>query len=176
MSNNYFNDCPPHMADGRHFTDYKTATSRNEYIKYINDVVRDDDYRMLLQCNATKFQDKEWDHYSKKNKCWESTCIHNYPTRVLPQFFPQELQAFNDSMDSSKPKLRGTCPKFADYRLTTPEQGLTCQDNVNLTSTKNIKPHELIGNHNESHGNMSSNSNKVNGVENVSSYANANSH
>lgn len=149
---NYFKNCPPVMSDGRHFTDYKSDTRRNEYIKYINDVLRDDDYRMLLQCNGTKFMDKEWDYYTKKMSCWENTCVHNYPTRVLPQFFPQELQAFNDSMNPSKPKLKNTCPVFRDYRLTSEQSGLICGDkekqNTHLTKTKNIKPEELLSNFN----------------------------
>ena len=42
---------------------------RNEYIKYINEVLRDDDYRMLLQCKYSKFMDKEWGILSEKLNC-----------------------------------------------------------------------------------------------------------
>lgn len=171
---NYFQDCPPVMSDGRLFTDYKSSTRRDEYVKYINDVTRDDDYRMLLQCNATKFMDKEWEHYTKKNKCWKNTCIHNYPTRTLPQYFPQQMQAFNDSMDPKKPKLQNTCPKFSDYRLHTADQGLTCGDSVKATSTKNIQPHELIGNHTVTHQSQLAAIGPVTGVENSIKYTNLN--
>ncbi len=147
MTDNYFKNCPPVMSDGRHFTDWKSATRRNEYIKYINDTVRDDDYRMMLQCNGVKFMDKEWEYYSKKMNCWNNTCIHNYPTRTLPQFFPQELKAFNDSMDPSKPKLKNSCPQFKDYRLNTNHRGLACSDEKSRkTETKSFQPYELISN------------------------------
>ena len=144
---NYFKNCVAVMSDGRQFTDWKGATRRNEYIKYINEVLRDDDYRMLLQCNGSKFMDKEWEYYSKKLNCWENQCIHNYPTRTLPQFFKQELKAFNDKMDPSKPKLKNTCPQFRDYRLNTNERGLTCDNNLDkMTRTKSFDPSELISN------------------------------
>lgn len=176
--NNYFQNCPPIMSDGRHFTDWKGATRRNEYIKYINDTIRDDDYRMMLQCNGAKFMDKEWEHYSRKMNCWNNTCIHNYPTRTLPQFFPQELQAFNDSMDPNKPKLRNTCPQFRDYRLNTNHKGLMCSDNEK-TKTKTFKPSELISNlhKDKAHGEERvkiTNTVPV-GIDNIPAYANISS-
>ena len=36
---NIYQKCPAVMADGgRHFTDYKTPTQRNEYIRHINGI------------------------------------------------------------------------------------------------------------------------------------------
>ena len=42
MTDNYFNNCPPIMSDGRLFTDYRTSVRANEYIKNINGIERDE--------------------------------------------------------------------------------------------------------------------------------------
>ena len=57
---NFFKNCPPKMNDSRHLTDYRTATRREEYIKYVNNVVRNDDHRLFLQQNADRFMNDEW--------------------------------------------------------------------------------------------------------------------
>lgn len=51
---NIFKSCPPKMEDGRFLTDYRTDSARNQYIKSINGLVRDDDYRIFLQQNTEK--------------------------------------------------------------------------------------------------------------------------
>lgn len=118
---NYFKNCPPMMEDqGRHLGDYKTATRRNEYIKYINDIVRDDQYRLFLQKNGKEILDREWSWQRKNNSCWENDCVHNYPTRSLPRHMWQEREAY-DSITNPKTHqalapLR-KCESWADYRL-----------------------------------------------------------
>ena len=57
---NYYRNCPAKMDDGRFITNYKSSTCNNEYIKYVNGIVRDDDYRLFLQLNADKIMDSEW--------------------------------------------------------------------------------------------------------------------
>lgn len=93
---NYFMSCP-NTTDGRSFTDFKTPTQRNEYIKYINNIWRDDNYRVFLQSNASQIMDREF-HYNKKvNKCVANTCIHNsYPLRSLPQDYANQMNAYNN--------------------------------------------------------------------------------
>ena len=107
------------MSDGRHFTDYKTATRRNEYVKYINGLVRDDDYRLFLQKNAEQIMDNEWKFDNGRMQCQENECIHIYNTRTLPHYFVEERKAFDSIFDPKKPMLRKTCPVFDDYRMTT---------------------------------------------------------
>ena len=118
---NYFQNCPPMMSDqGRHLGDYKTATRRNEYIKYINDIWRDDQYRLFLQLNGKEILDKEWAYHRKNNSCWSNDCIHNYPTRSLPRHLVQEREAYDSIYDlktnQSLAPLR-KCPKYNDFRL-----------------------------------------------------------
>lgn len=118
---NYYQNCPPMMEDqGRHLGDFKTATRRNEYIKYINDIWRDDQYRLFLQLNGKEIMDREWAYHNKRNRCWVNDCVHHYPTRMNPRHFSQEMQAYNSiyDMKTNKPlaKMR-VCPCRKDFRL-----------------------------------------------------------
>jgi len=118
---NFYNQCPPMMSDGRHFTDYKTATRRNEYIKYINTVNRDDTYRLFLQNNANQIMDNIWDHHLQNDRCWVNPCIHNYPTRSLPHHFAAERQAFDNiaAADFTSQQKNMGCNLHNDYRMNT---------------------------------------------------------
>ena len=115
---NFFRQCPPMMSDGRLFTDYRTDVRMNEYVKYVNDITRDDDYRMFLQTNADKILDNQWQHARKTKSNWVNECVHNYPTRMYPPWFVEEKIAV-DSLFDPKRKVRYVCPKFSDYRATT---------------------------------------------------------
>ena len=123
---NFYKNCPPMMSDGRHLTDYRLATRRNEYVKYINNVVRDDLYRLFLQDNATKITDNEWNYQRKNSSCWENKCVHTYPSRTYAQHFIAEMNAHNAKprpyilqkapILTAEQKL--PCQKYPDYRLT----------------------------------------------------------
>lgn len=118
---NFFLNCPPMMDDkGRQFTDYQTSTRKNEYIKYINDIWRDDQYRLFLQLNGKNIMDREWIYNKKNNSCWVNDCIHKYPTRQEPKDFAQEREAFNSIFNLNIKKQytpMRTCKKYNDYRL-----------------------------------------------------------
>ena len=118
---NFFHTCPPTMEDqGRHLTDFKTATRRNEYIKYINDIRRDDQYRLFLQLNGKKMMDNDWEWNKKHNSCWVNDCVHNYPSRVNLKQMAQERNLydsiFNLNTNAQLKPLR-RCIKYKDYRL-----------------------------------------------------------
>jgi len=109
---NYFLNCPPMMSDGRQpGTDYKMATRRNEYIKYINDVWRDDQYRLFLQLNGKEILDKEWDYLRGNYSCWMNDCVHKYPTRTTPRHMWEEREIYDSIY-----KLNGTNRKYAPLR------------------------------------------------------------
>lgn len=118
---NFFQNCPPMMEDqGRHLGDYKTATRRNEYIKYINDVWRDDQYRLFLQLNGKEILDREWEYHNRRNRCWVNDCVHHYPTRVNPRMFRQEMETYNSiyNLRTNKPlEPMRQCKKYDDFRL-----------------------------------------------------------
>lgn len=120
MVDNFYPNCPP-MMDGRHLGDFQTATRRNEYIKYANDIYRNDQYRLFLQKNGKTFMDKEWEFHNKHNRCWVNDCVHNYPTRSTPRHFLQERQAY-DSIYNLKTNKQMVpmrqCQQFKDFRMT----------------------------------------------------------
>ncbi len=133
---NYWKNCPPKMDDGRFTTNYKTDTCINEYIKYVNGITRDDDYRLFLQLNATKMMDSEWIYFRQNDSCWNNACVHKYPLRMDPRNFAQERQNANLLFKTNElpPDLK--CQKFADYRMTeTPLQ----RYQVNAGSCKSCK-------------------------------------
>jgi len=118
---NYFQNCPPMMEDqGRHLGDYKSATRRNEYIKYINDIWRDDQYRLFLQLNGKEILDREWEYNKKRNSCWVNDCVHNYPTRANPRHFNQEREVY-DSISNLRTNRQlapmRECKQYKDFRL-----------------------------------------------------------
>ena len=113
---NFWKGCPPKMSDGRLLTDYRTAVRRNEYVKFINNIIRDDEYRLFLQRNAEAIADNEWNYYRKNRSCWVNECIHNYPTRVYPPMFVEERLKY-DSLSDPTRKIRFQCPPKSDYRM-----------------------------------------------------------
>lgn len=118
---NFFKTCPPLMSDGRHFTDYRTPTRRNEAIRYYNEILRDDDYRYFLQTNGEQIMDNEWKYFSNKMCCRENPCVFNYPTRTIPQWMVRERIANDRILDPTRPRIsyNATCENFCDYRMVT---------------------------------------------------------
>lgn len=115
---NFFTECPAMMSDGRFLADYRMPTRREEHIKYINGIVRDDVYRLFLQANGEKFLDNEWEHNKDKNYCFVNECIHTYPTRAYPFWFVEERKKY-DSLLDPKREIKYPCKSYEDYRLTT---------------------------------------------------------
>ncbi len=118
---NFFNNCPAKMEDqGRHLSDFQSSTRRDEYIKYVNDVVRDDQYRLFLQLNGKEIMDREWAYNNKYNKCWVNDCVHNYPTRSSNKNFLEERLAhdsiFNAATNVQFANLR-KCAKHDGFRM-----------------------------------------------------------
>lgn len=116
---NYFQNCPPKMADGRHFQDFKTATRRNEYIKYMNGIVRDDDYRLMLQKNSNDILRRTVDFHNANTRCYPSGCVHNYGTRTTPSEFVKEMDMYNALNDPRRQQLSNElqCKKRSDYKM-----------------------------------------------------------
>ena len=120
---NFFQNCPPKMEDqGRHLSDFQSSTRRDEYIKYANDIYRDDQYRLFLQSNGKEILDREWAYNGKYNRCWVNDCIHHYPTRSLQRQYVQEREAydtiFNLNNQTKMAPFR-KCTKYNDFRLFT---------------------------------------------------------
>lgn len=117
---NFYLNCPPKMADGRMLGDYKPSTWRNEYIRQVNGIYRDDQYRYFLQTQGKELLEKEWDFYRNNSSCWTSPCVHKYPTRVTNYDFVHEMQTYNSIFDLNTneemaPERR--CVKYKDFRM-----------------------------------------------------------
>lgn len=132
---NYYANCPPRMDDGRFLTNYKSSTHINEHIKYLNGIVRNDDYRLYLQLNGDKIQDNNWMQLKKNNSCWNNSCVHKYPLRMDPYLFSQERRDSDEQLKDSILPNSFKCEMYADYRMTqTPLQNY----NVNDTTCKRM--------------------------------------
>ena len=75
--------------------DHKSATRREEEIKYINGIKRDDVMRTVYQQNGNTIL-KRIEQFNNENRmCKPINNIHKYPTRVTPSSFAEELKAYN---------------------------------------------------------------------------------
>ena len=108
------------MDDGRFLTDYRSANTREQYIKSINGFVNTDQYRTFLQTSADKIMDNEWDQLTLRNNCQSDSCVHMLPSRVPLGATEKELELYN-LVQSGKIKKGDqnfpTCPKYNDYRM-----------------------------------------------------------
>ena len=78
-NNKYFN-CPPRMADGRHFTDYRPSCDVNNLIIANTGTLSSFDYRMYLIENAEKLMDINRMYTVEKNAC--GPCKEPYNIRA----------------------------------------------------------------------------------------------
>ena len=68
-SDNKFMDCPPRMADGRHFTDYRPNCHTNNLLRADNEIGNSFQYRSFLTENAETLMDKNREIACAKNCC-----------------------------------------------------------------------------------------------------------
>ena len=116
---NFYNDCPPIMDDGRFIREFQNETKRNEYIKSLNGIWRDDHYRLFLQQNGQKLMDKEWSYHSR-NHCFPNHCIHNSPTRSSNRNFINERNAHDSIFNQNNNKQYDVikkCPQHKHFRI-----------------------------------------------------------
>ena len=74
-SNNKYFNCPPRMADGRHFTDYRPNSYSNNLIRMSNNIIGSYDYRQYLINNAGKLMQDNRLYVNEKNGCSVSTTV-----------------------------------------------------------------------------------------------------
>ena len=68
-SDNKHFQCPPRMADGRHFTDYRPSNFINDLIRADNNISNSLNYRVFLQENADSLMDRQREIACKLNCC-----------------------------------------------------------------------------------------------------------
>lgn len=113
---NYFQQCPPMMNDGRLFTDYRSSQVREELFKYRNCLTSENEIRTLRIDNADEIMDSEWDRIRQTKSCFpRRNCYHGYPTtRTSTIYNNAELLAYNGVIPA--PKCDIDC---YDFRMTT---------------------------------------------------------
>lgn len=86
-SDNKYFGCPPRMADGRHFTDYRPSCDMNSVIKVDNNIRNSLNYRLFLQENAEKLLEINRKYSCQKNCC--EPCKEGFETTMLPEKYTQ---------------------------------------------------------------------------------------
>ena len=118
---NFYQNCPAKMNDGRFLTDYRTANTREQYIKSINGIINTNQYRTFLMTNSENIMDNEWTQITAQNSCPIDSCIHMTHSRAQPGSTNAELNLYN-SVKTGKIKSTDknfpVCPKYKDYRMT----------------------------------------------------------
>jgi hypothetical protein len=114
---NYFKMCPAVMSDGRIFTDYRTATAREQHNKATKNLVRDDEYRLYLQGSGKNIINDEWSQ-NVKNYCFPNVCLHTNPTRSSTELDIKELRNYNNVRTGKTAASLYKCKAEQDYRVT----------------------------------------------------------
>ncbi len=135
---NFFHSCPPRMEDARHLTDYRSSTRREEFIKYANGFVRNDDYRLYLQGNAKNIMDSEWQYHVNTAGCSTNNNIHTYPTRIFPPWFVEERER-HDIAQRNPTKITYPWKPVSDYRLTDDVSNVLNNVLNNVNGNKNTR-------------------------------------
>lgn len=94
-SDNKYDDAPPRMADGRHFTDYRPSCDLNNIINTDNNIKNSFESRVFLQRNGTNLMDLNRENASLKNSNRECGADVNddvpegFQSTMLPEKFKQ---------------------------------------------------------------------------------------
>lgn len=67
--NNYNNNCPALMNDGRYITKHIRELNLDQYIRNLNKIEDIHDYKFFLQTNTNKILENENKYYEKLYKC-----------------------------------------------------------------------------------------------------------
>lgn len=112
---NFYPNCPAVMGYSA-MTDFRPSQRREQYVKTINGIVDNDDYRLFLQANATKIMNGEWEYLKTNHSCFPNECIHQLPSRPTPGSMSAEMKLYNDVR--SKKVAGPKCETNNDYRMT----------------------------------------------------------
>ena len=89
VSNNKFFNCPPLMADGRHFTDYRPRCYGQYMVKDNNNIPSSFDHRMYLTRNASEIMAKNALDAYQNNVC--GPCMEPFDVgTMLPEHEKQK--------------------------------------------------------------------------------------
>ena len=117
-SDNKYVQCPPRMADGRHFTDYRSSYYINDLIRADNNISNSLQYRLFLQQNGNALMDRQ-----RQISC-ELNCCSPCPTSGKESFndttmLPEQYMFVTDGrmakMVLNDPRGVGTGRKYYTF-------------------------------------------------------------
>lgn len=113
---NYYKECPSVMNYSQ-FTDYRQASVREQYMRSLNNVVSDHEYRNFLQTNGGKIMNTEWSLLSESYGCQPNVCIHNSPLHQSQKEQFAENKLYNDVRTGKVDPTVFKCQNLDDYRM-----------------------------------------------------------
>jgi hypothetical protein len=129
---NYFQECPPMMDDGRLFTDYRSPQIREEIFRHKHCVASENEARTLRTEHAEQIMDDEWYTLREKSCYPRKNCFHKHPTtRVTTPDNIAEILAYNGQLPAP------SCdPASYDFRMTSTKGSKTAKADVRRTKQK----------------------------------------
>jgi hypothetical protein len=114
---NYFNQCPAVM-DYSMMTDYRSPYRREQYIRTLNNLTTEHEYRSFLQQNATGLLNNEWGYLNVNFNCRQNPCLHNQPNlRTTNELMKDELTTYNNVRTGKVMASNYPCQKMQDMNL-----------------------------------------------------------
>jgi hypothetical protein len=107
-SNNKYFGCPPRMADGRNFTDYRPECYINNLIRQNNSINNSFQHRMFLTQNADKLMKINRDYTSTKNCC--GPCHPQTDISKLCNSNQNNVFAPCPNLDKNRPHVQSEMP------------------------------------------------------------------
>lgn len=120
VSNNKFSNCPPLMADGRHFTDYRPRCFSQYLVTPNGNFPSSFDYRMYLTRNADGIMKKNALDAYRTNVCGPCVEPYNIGT-MLPEKTVQSCNTRTCTFNKNDPNGLGLGRFFGDKDTTRTE-------------------------------------------------------
>jgi hypothetical protein len=113
---NYYKECPAVMNYSQ-LTDYRQASVREQYIRNLNNIPSEHEYRSFLQAQGSNIMNAEWSILSSSYNCRPNVCIHNSPLNQTQAQQFAENKLYNDVRMGRVDQSVAKCPALEDYRL-----------------------------------------------------------
>ena len=140
--------CPPRMADGRHFTDYRPSCHVNDLLRNDNNISNSFQYRSFMTHNAETIMDKHRQIACSKNCCtpcassplgvegfklWVFCCSDFLGNKVI-----------STKIESKTNNTDGTCPKTHNRNKQHKEMQPPL---ITKRNAKDLRPETVCRNH-----------------------------